>query len=442
MPFPEPSNSTETEIAFVEMPNAVQSEIAFLNTASLDKNSKDYFPALLANQILGGGGEARLFLNLREDKGFTYGAYSGLSDSHKTKARFRASTSVRNAVTDSAVVELLYEVNKIRTELVSEEELELVKAKYAGNFVISLEDPETIANFALNIKTQNLPADFYKNYLKNINKVTRDEVLAAAKKYFLSNNAQIVVTGKGSDILEGLEQIQFQEKPLKVRYFDKWGEAIDRPDYSKTTPEGVTASTVINQYLEALGGRDKLANVKSIKVSAQGEIQGMTLEVESQKTNQQQVLTEMKVMGNVMQKQVVNKDYAYIEMQGQKMDLEGKLFEQMLADAAIFPELNLDLDTVELVGITEVDGKKAYEVKITEGMLNFYDVESHLKIQVSQTVEIMGNSQTNVVKMNDYKEVNGILFPHKTVMSMGPQEIELITQNIELNAEIDSETFK
>ena len=184
MPFPEPSNTTETEIAFVEMPNAVQSEIAFLNTASLDKNNKDYFPALLANQILGGGGEARLFLNLREDKGFTYGAYSGLSDSHKTKARFRASTSVRNAVTDSAVVELLYEVNKIRTELVSEEELELVKAKYAGNFVISLEDPETIANFALNIKTQNLPADFYKNYLKNINKVTRDEVLAAAKNTF------------------------------------------------------------------------------------------------------------------------------------------------------------------------------------------------------------------------------------------------------------------
>ena len=242
--------------------------------------------------------------------------------------------------------------------------------------------------------------------------------------------------------MEGLEQIQFQEKPLKVRYFDKWGEAIDRPDYSKTTPEGVRASTVINQYLEALGGRDKLANVKSIKVSAQGEIQGMTLEVESQKTNQQQVLTEMKVMGNVMQKQVVNKDYAYIEMQGQKMDLEGKLFEQMLADAAIFPELNLDLDTVELVGITEVDGKKAYEVKITEGMLNFYDVESHLKIQVSQTVEIMGNSQTNVVKMNDYKEVNSILFPYKTVMSMGPQEIELIIQNIELNAEIDSEIFK
>ena len=318
----------------------------------------------------------------------------------------------------------------------------MVKAKYAGNFVIAVEDPETIANFALNIKTQNLPADFYKNYLKNINKVTRDEVLAAAKKYFLSSNAQVVVTGKGSDILEGLEQIQFQRKPLKVRYFDKWGEAIDRPDYSKTTPEGVTAKTIIDQYLEALGGKDKLTNVKSIKVSAQAEIQGMTIEVESQKTNQQQALTEMKMMGNILQKQVVNKDYAYMEMQGQKMDMEGEMLEQMLTEAAIFPELNLDLDALELVGVTEVDGKKAYVIKITEGILNYYDIENYLKIQVSQTMEIMGNSQTNVIKMNDYKNVDGIFFPHKAVMSMGPQEIELITQNIELNAEIDSEIFK
>jgi len=106
--YPEPTNASQTEIAFVEMPNAVQSEITFLNTISLNKRSPDYFAAILANQILGGGAEARLFLNLREDKGFTYGAYSGLSDSHKTKGRFRASTSVRNAVTDSAVVEILY----------------------------------------------------------------------------------------------------------------------------------------------------------------------------------------------------------------------------------------------------------------------------------------------------------------------------------------------
>ncbi len=441
MAFPEPSNSEETEIAFVEMPNAVQSEITLLNTASLDKNSSDYFPALLANQILGGGAEARLFLNLREDKGFTYGAYSRLRDSHKTKARFSASTSVRNAVTDSAVVEMLYEVSKIGTDLVSEEELALVKAKYAGNFVISLENPGTIARFALNIKTQNLDADFYKNFLKNINKVTRDEVLAAAKKYFLSDRAQIVVTGKGSDILEGLEQIEYNGRPVRVQYYDKWGAAIDRPDYTKSIPEGVTAAAVIDNYLTALGGKEKLADVKSIKTLAKAEMQGMTLEIESQKTDQLQALTEIKMMGNVLQKQVVTQDYGYMEMQGQKINLEGEELKLMQTQATLFPELTLNRETIELVGVKEIEGSKAYEIKISDGLINFYDTESHLKIQVSQTMEIMGNSQTSVIKIGDYKAVDGILFPHKTVMSMGPQDIELVTQSFELNTEIDPAVF-
>ena len=213
------------------MPNAVQSEIAVLNTTSLDKNNPDYFAAILANQILGGGGEARLFLNLREDKGYTYGAYSRMSDSHKTKALFKATTSVRNAVSDSAVVEMIYEVDRIGSELVTDEELEIVKAKYAGNFVISLEDPETIANFALNIKTQNLDPNFYKNYLKNINAVSKEDIFRVAKKYFKSDQAKIVVTGKGSDILDALEEILYKGKKLNVSYYDQYGNPIERPNY-------------------------------------------------------------------------------------------------------------------------------------------------------------------------------------------------------------------
>ena len=442
MSFPDPTNSAQTEIAFVEMPNAVQSEIAFLNTIPLDKNSSDYFAALLANQILGGGGEARLFLNLREDKGFTYGAYSQLRDSHKTKGRFSASTSVRNAVTDSAVVEILHEVEKIRNNLVTDDELELVKAKYAGNFVISLEDPETIANFAFNIKTQDLSPDYYKQFLKNINKVTKEEVLNAAKKYFLSDNATVVVTGKGSEILEGLEQISFNDDPVKIRYFDKWGVEIERPDYSKMTPEGVTAASVIQDYLEAIGGKTKLEEIRSIKELAQAEMQGMILEVSSQKTNQLQALTETKVMGNLMQKQVINKDYGYMEMQGQKIDLEGDVLEQMLDGASIFPELNYDLNSIALKGIVDLDGKKAYEIMVIEGIINYYDVESHLKIQLSQTMELMGSSQTTTIKMGNYKPVEGILFPHKLTMSMGPQEVDFLTQKIDLNVELDPAIFK
>tara|TARA_A200000159_G_scaffold164333_1_gene193541 strand:- start:4284 stop:4901 length:618 start_codon:yes stop_codon:yes gene_type:complete len=160
-----------------------------------------------------------------------------------------------------------------------------------------------------------------------------------------------------------------------------------------------TAPVVVTSVLYHVGAKNE-----------EDERTGMTIEVESQKTNQQQALTEMKMMGNILQKQVVNKDYAYMEMQGQKMDMEGEMLKQMLTEAAIFPELNLDLDALELVGVTEIDGKKAYEIKITEGILNYYDIENYLKIQVSQTMEIMGNSQTNVIKMNDYKNADGIFF--------------------------------
>ena len=441
-PFPEPKNAQQTEIAFVEMPNAVQSEISFINTIPLDKKNPDYFAAILANQILGGGAEARLFLNLREDKGFTYGAYSRLRDSHKTRGRFMASTSVRNAVTDSAVVEILHEVDKIRTTRVTDEELELVKAKYSGNFVISLEDPETIANFALNIKTQNLPSDFYKQYLKNVNAVTKEQVYTAAQKYFLSDNERIVVTGKGNEILEGLEQISHRNQPIKVRYFNKWGEETERPDYSKTIPEGITATSVIKNYLKAIGGEEPLKNIQSIKETAEATIQGMKIEIINYKTNQKQSLTEMKMMGNLMQRQVTNKTNAYIEMQGQRIDLEGDNLKQMLIEATIFPELETDLDNLEFVGLTEVDGQKAYEIKFSNSLTSFYDVESYLKIQSIQSMEIMGNVQTSTIKKGDYKQVDGILFPHKTSMAMGPQVVDFITNSIEINIELDSTVFE
>jgi zinc protease len=244
--FPKPENVTQTQIAFVEMPNAVQSEISVVSTANLDRNNPDYFALTIANQILGGGGEARLFLNLREDKGYTYGSYSRFSINHKTKSQMRAFTAVRNAVTDSAVVQLLYEIGRMSKEMVTEEELKLVKEKYAGSLIRSMEKPENIANFAYNTKTQNLPANFYNNLLKNIQKVTREDISRVSKKYFDPSLMRVVVTGKGSDILTPLENIDFNGQKLKVLYFDKYGNATERPEFSKPLPEGLTAKKVID----------------------------------------------------------------------------------------------------------------------------------------------------------------------------------------------------
>ena len=168
---------------------------------------------------------------------------------------------------------------------------------------------------------------------------------------------------------------------------------------------------------------------------------GMTIEIVNYKTTEKQSLTEMKMMGNIVQKQVANKTYAYMEMQGQKIDLEGKELEQFINETVIFPELDLNFEKVQLIGISEVDGQKAYEIKISENQTNFYNTETFLKVQIIQTIEIMGNAQTSTTKFGDYKDVSGILFPYKKSITSGPQELDFTTSEIDLNSELDPKIF-
>ena len=202
IPFPAAKNAEALEINFVDMPNAVQSEVSVDFTTEVKKTDADYFPMLLANAILGGGGQARLFLNLREDKGYTYGSYSSFRIDKNTRSRIRAFASVRNAVTDSSVVELVKEIKKIQELPVSQEELDQAKAKYVGDFVLALERPSTIARYALAIQTEGLPADFYTTYLQKINAVSIEDIQRVTQQYFHLDKARIFVTGKGRRFLK------------------------------------------------------------------------------------------------------------------------------------------------------------------------------------------------------------------------------------------------
>jgi zinc protease len=407
--FPEPKNPDETEVIFVDMPNGVQSVVTVINTIDFNKKQADYFPALVATRILGGGGAGRLFNNLREDKGWTYGSYSSISESYKTKGLILAQAQVKNEVTDSAAVELLVELDKMRNKLVTDEELMSTKAKYTGNFVMSLENPATIAGFARNIITQDLPEDYYNSFLENINNVTKQDVQNAAQKYFSTNKTRIFITGKGSEILEKIEGIEFNGKKLKVRYFDQYGSEIPRPDYSIS--DDVTAESVISNYIKSIGGAEKLKSVSSIEIKATANIQGTVLEMYSLKNNQNQSLMTMTTMGMTLVKSVFNKYQGYNEVNGQRIPLSDEELEQAIINSAIFSELNFDLGNIELVGTSVVNEEKAYEIKITDNKSIFYSAETGLKLKEFESQEVDGNLITGEVFYKEYKEVDGILIP-------------------------------
>jgi zinc protease len=407
--FPEPKNPDETEVIFVDMPNGVQSVVTVINTIDFNKKQTDYFPALVATRILGGGGAGRLFNNLREDKGWTYGSYSSISESYKTKGLILAQAQVKNEVTDSAAVELLVELDKMRNKLVTDEELMSTKAKYTGNFVMSLENPATIAGFARNIITQDLPEDYYNSFLENINNVTKQDVQNAAQKYFSTNKTRIFITGKGSEILEKIEGIEFNGKKLKVRYFDQYGSETPRPDYSVS--DDVTAESVINKYIKSIGGTEKLKSVSSIEIKATANLQGTVLEMYSLKNNQNQSLMTMTAMGMTLVKSVFNKYQGYNEVNGQRIPLSDEELEQAIINSALFSELNFDLGSIELVGTSVVNEEKAYEIKITDNKSVFYSAETGLKLKEFESQEVDGNLITGEVFYKEYKEVDGILIP-------------------------------
>ena len=441
--YSEPKNVPNTQINLVDMPNAVQSEITVQNLVNLKMKDDDFIAALLANQILGGGSDSRLNLNLREDKGYTYGAYTSLGNDKYAPSRFTASAEVRNMVTDSSIVEILKELEHINTQPVTEKELKTTKALYAGSFIMALENPQTIARYALNVEKEDLPKDFYKSFLEKLENVSKADVELAAKKYFNVNNARVVVVGKGSEILSSLENIDFHGKKLPVLSYSKTADRIETPDYKASTPEGITVKTVIEKYIKSIGGKAKLEAAKSYAMTAAAEMQGMKLELEMKKTTNNQFMQDVKMMGNSMSKQVLNGDGGYMVAQGQRKDFSEEEVMKIKEESALFPELNYaTLEGISLEGMEMVGDKNAYKLKVNDNKLAFYDIETGLKLQEVNTTEMQGQQMTSTSNFENYQEVDGILFPFKLIQTVGPQNFEFIVSEIKINDGVSDVDFE
>ncbi len=439
--FEKPENAYTTEIDFVNMDNAVQSEVAVQNTFDLTQKDPDYFPALIANKILGGGGEARLFLNLREDKGYTYGSYSNFNADRKTVSRFSATASVRNAVTDSSVVELLKEIDKIGSTPVSDEELKNAKAKYTGDFVLALESPQTIARYALNIERAGLPKDFYKTYLSKIDGVSKNEVQRVAKELFKGENAQIVVAGKASEVLDNLQKVEFNGKKVPVKFFDTYGKATTKPEISRPIPADVNVQSVLNDYINAIGGRAKLDAVNSVLIIAETSIQGNTLNLELKRTVKEQFVRDLSFGGNSMQKQVLDGNNGYVLNRGQRRDLEGDDLERMREESSPFPEVNWLNGGATLEKIEPINGDNAYVLKIGENKKVYYSTTTGLKIKEVTTQEAQGQTRESAIEYKNYKGVNGIQFPSIISQSLGTQSFDFEVTEIKVNEGVSDADF-
>jgi len=432
--MPTVNDVSKNEINFVDMSNAVQSEITVGNIINISMANPDYFALRLANQILGGSG-GRLYENLREDKGFTYGAYSGVTTSRYV-GNFYASTSVRNEVTDSSVVEIINEINRIISDNVSESKLASVKEKFVGNFIMSTERPSTIATFALNIDKYNLSSNFYETYLDNFQKVTVEDIKRVTNKYFKNNNLRIVIVGKGKDVISSLET-----SPYEITYYDTNGDVSEKPDYS--VPTGISANSVVLNYLEAIGGKEKVEAVNAVSMLGEAEFQGMKLQLKNINAKPNKLVVMMMMMGNVLMKQAFNGEEGYIQQQGVNNTFPQEEIDKLKKSSLPFEEIGwLDNGDVKFSSIESEDGRELYALEVNGDTYVYYDKETGLKIKQTQNASMPdGTKVSQTTYYENYISVDGILFPHILKVPMGPQNMDFNMIQIVVNPEVSDADF-
>jgi predicted Zn-dependent peptidase len=435
--YSNPQPPSQTTVALVDRPNAVQSVINITYPVQLKPGDKDLIPASLMNTILGGS-TFRLFQNLREKHSFTYGANSRLSKDEFVGS-FDAFTNVRNEVTDSAITQILYEMKRIKNESVPDSELQIVKNFVTGNFAIALESPQTIASFAINIDKYNLAENYYSNYLKNVADVTPAEIKQTADEYIKPDHSNIVVVGNADQIKKGLSQFG------PIILYDNYGNQTDTS--LSTIPGDISARDVINHYIKAIGGRDSLSNVHDRITIMRGTVQGFNVSTTIYQ-KEPDLLDQQINAGGMTQEIIFDGKEGLKKAGGQENKIEGNELEKLKFESSIHFLLDIDSLGIQLrlAGIEKIKGKDAYKIEMIlpsgTKWIQYYDPETGLKVKETKNITTPQGTFTQENFYSNYKDVDGVMYPFTIKQSIGSQNIEFKVSSIKINTGIPDEKFE
>ncbi len=394
------------EVVFSPKDGAVQSTIRMMAPITLTRDSEDLMALQIANGIYGGGGfDAKLFRNLRETHGWTYGAYSSVRPD-EVSATFYAFGDVNANATDSSFVQMRQELQNMMDGDYTEDDLKKFKTMYAGDFSRSLESSDQIASYAYNIERYGLPADYYATYLQRLDALTLDDIRAVVAKYFDPDNMYWFCVGDPSVI----PALAAYDSDGVVVELDFEGKPIER----KAVAEGVTVESVLDSYLEAIGGRTLVEGINDMTENVEMNVMGMSMTTTTKRIIDQKCFSITQTMGgNPISNIVLRDGKIKVSAGGMEQEITDPAQVEAMSDIYPFPEiLGAEQGYVfTLEGIENVDGSDAYKVRQEKsGMAsyNFYDVATGLKVKSIASAQ----GQTQEVVYADYQQTPyGILYP-------------------------------
>ena len=430
--------SGQRRVALVDRPGAAQSVIRVSFPLNLQPKDIRSMSAQVMNTILGGGVfNARLMQNLRETRAFTYGAYSNL-EIDRSNGSFTATVSVRTEVTDSAITEIIKEMDRMRTAPVTDDELQLAKSYMAGSFARSLEDPRTVARFALNTFLNDLPADHYATYLQRLEAISTADVESAAREFLHPDNAIIFVVGDKEKIQQDLPALAADPK-VPILELDENGEIVR--EEVRPAP-GITVQQVLDAYLKAIGGKEKVAAIKEMYSSYGTSLNGTLINLQQWYGPKGEYRSELQTVadGKVIEQVVYDGNRAMRSgPQG-----TGELFDPDLQEirsmALPVPEVDPSriAERTTLAGLATIDGEDAYKIVLathTGGMISdYYSVASGLKLRRVEKKFMDGRPVTITTDHKNYQAFSGVQFPGIILQQGGPMGLmEMLMEVIEIN---------
>lgn len=425
-------------IIVVDRPASVQSSIRVVGHGPR-LNEPDFPKATIMNSILGAGTGLgnRLAMNLRETHSYTYTPYSYF-DANSYRGVFQAAADVRNAVTDSALQQTLYEINRMQTEPVGADELNRNVQSAVGEFLMSIADPQRTARRVQSIDFYGMPKDYYDRLVPAYLSTSSKDVTSLAKKYLKQDDLSVIVVGKASEIKPKLE---------KFGKVEVWNTEM-RPEGAAdaSVDIGMRVDEVLGRMVDAMGGKTKLQAVTSIKSNAKltgsfgpQKFEGSLKKVE-QAPNKQYTAVDL----GVIRQEVFNNgsDVVRVASGQPAQKLEGDELQKELEDSHILQEAYFQ----EMGATTRILGKKqknghetiALEVTLPKGGPSTYYLDAQTFLPY-----VKENAEGQTVTFEDWKEMaGGVKFP--TTVTIEPQPgLKMVASNIsyEINTPVDASTF-
>lgn len=443
--YPDVERKTGNQVYFVNKPGAVQSVIQVSYTLPIRTGNDLQLPLGVLNNILGGGGfGTRLMQNLREKKAFTYGCYSDLNVNAEG-SWLTVEGNFRNEVSDSAIAEILYEMDKLIKEPVKAEELSLTKNSMSGGFARSLESPSTVARFAYNIIRYGLKKDIYQTYLKRLEAININDIQTVSTQFLTAKQCNIVVVGNES-IVDNLKQF---DSDGSIDYLDAYGNVIEQ-----RKPADIRKEVLLEKYILAVtGSKTKAEAVKKCKKIKSFE-KVTTMKLGQASFTSTEVWMAPNLEGTKLEGQGMVFQKSYFDgKKGESSSMEGKKpmtqteINAKMKITGIFPELNYDANKVdyELLGIEKWNGKEVYVLRLNEetgSTYDYFDKNTFMKLQSVAIRMSEGQTVESTIVNSDFKPIQGMYFPFTIDLTIGGMSLSGKVETLALNKKVNLKDFK